>query len=128
MQKRTSIYSKGFSHKNPIPNACRIGNIIASGLVVGMDPATGKPAETMEEQCAYLFRYIREIVEESGGTTEDIIKITLWLKDRDNRGPVNTEWAKMFPDENNRPARQAMSAPDLEGGKLIQADFMAVVG
>jgi hypothetical protein len=32
----------------------------------------------------------------------------------------------MFPDEKSRPARHAMERP-LEGGMLVQCDFMAVL-
>jgi len=37
---RTSIFIDEFKHKNPIPNASRIGNILVSGLIHGVDPAT----------------------------------------------------------------------------------------
>ena len=48
MARRTSIYIEGFGHKNPIPAACRIGNMVYSGSIQGTDPATGKPGETLE--------------------------------------------------------------------------------
>ena len=37
---RRSIYIDEFAHKSPIPNASRVGNIIVSGLLRGIDPAT----------------------------------------------------------------------------------------
>jgi 2-iminobutanoate/2-iminopropanoate deaminase len=127
--QRTSIYSKSFSHKNPIPNACRVGNILASGLVVGKDPATGKLPETLDGQCACLFEQIRLIAEAGGARLEDIVKITFYLKDRNNRAPLNQEWLKAFPDPQSRPARQAMegSAGNMDEGKLIVCDFLAVL-
>jgi 2-iminobutanoate/2-iminopropanoate deaminase len=127
MTKRQSIYVEGFGHKNPIPAACRLGNILMSGIVFGLDPATGKAAPTLEEQCALMFRHIRAIMAEAGGSTDDIVKITVWMSDRSQRAAVNKEWLDMFPDPATRPARQAMAA-DLDGGKLVQCDFMAVMG
>ena len=41
---RRSIYIDEFAHKSPIPNASRIGNIIVSGLLRGVDPATTRAA------------------------------------------------------------------------------------
>ena len=35
MVARTSIYVEGFSHKNPIPAACRIGDLLFSGSIQG---------------------------------------------------------------------------------------------
>ena len=37
---RRSIHIDEFAHQSPIPNASRIGNIIVSGLLRGVDPAT----------------------------------------------------------------------------------------
>lgn len=124
MAKRRSIYVEAFGHKNPIPAACRVGNLLTSGIVYGLDPATGKPAPDIDAQCTLMFQHIRTIVEAGGGTVDDIVKITVWLQDRSQREPVNREWLKMFPDPQNRPARQAMQA-ELTGGMLVQCDFIA---
>jgi 2-iminobutanoate/2-iminopropanoate deaminase len=124
--KRHSIYLPEFGHKNPIPAACRIDDLLMSGIVYGLDPATGKVAETLDEQCALMFAHIRSIVTAGGGSTDDIVKITVWLKDRSQRAPVNREWEAMFPDPADRPARQAVAA-DLTGGILVQCDFVAKI-
>jgi enamine deaminase RidA (YjgF/YER057c/UK114 family) len=65
-------------------------------------------------------------MEEAGGTTEDIAKMTVHLKDMKYREFVNNEWHKMFPDENNRPVRHAMKA-DLGGSNIIQIEMIAVL-
>lgn len=127
MSRRTSIYLKGFGHKNPIPNACRIGNLLMSGIILGMDTETGKVAETIERQCELMFMHMKDTVEQAGGSIDDIVKMTVWLKDRNQREPINVEWLKMFPDPHNRPARQAISAPDLTNGILIQCDIVAFI-
>lgn len=127
MAKRTSIYLDSFGHANPIPTACRIGNLVMSGIVYGQDSATGKPAATIEAQCELMFRHVRTIIEEAGGTLDDILKITVWMMDRSQREPLNREWLKVFPDRNNRPARQTMQAAQLTPGILIQCDFVAVL-
>jgi 2-iminobutanoate/2-iminopropanoate deaminase len=126
MARRISFYVEGFGHKNPIPAACRVGDLLMSGIVYGLDPATGKPAEGLDAQCRLMFQHIRSIMAAAGGSTDDIVKVTVWLADRSQREPVNREWLAMFPDEANRPARQAM-AGDLDGGKLVQCDFVAVM-
>ena len=127
MSRRTCIYLKGFGHKNPIPNACRIGNLLMSGIILGMDPETGKVADTLERQCELMFMHMKDTVEQAGGSLDDIVKMNVWLKDRSQREPVNVEWLKMFPGPQDRPARQAISAPDLAGGILVQCDIVAVI-
>ena len=126
MARRQAIYLADLQHKNPIPAACRIDNMLYSGGVHGVDPATGKLAPTLEEQLALAFRHMRSIVETAGGTADDIIKITVWLKDRGNRAPLNDVWVEMFPDKETRPARHVMQG-ELGGGMLVQCDFVAVL-
>ena len=61
----------------------------------------------------------------AGGSTDDIIKMNVWMKDRSNRDVLNAEWVKMFPDPHSRPARHTSQAA-LEGGQLIVCDITAV--
>jgi enamine deaminase RidA (YjgF/YER057c/UK114 family) len=122
---RTSIHVGEIAHQSPIPNASRIGNIIVSGLIRGADPATSQLAATLEQQCAFMFEHMRRVVEAGGATVEDIVKVTVWMKEL-RRKPVNDEWVKMFPDPAARPARQIMEVP-MEAGVLIQCDFLAVI-
>ena len=126
MAARTSIYVEGFSHKNPIPAACRIGNMVFSGSIQGTDPASGQLGATLHEQCVLMFANMRSIVEGAGGTTDHIAKMTVWMKDRTQRAVLNHQWLAMFPDHAKRPARHTMQA-DLDGGKLIECDFIAVI-
>jgi len=127
MGKRTSIYVEGFSHKNPIPAGCRIGNMLFSGSIQGTDPATGKYGATLEAQCVLMFDHVQRIVAAGGGTLEDVVKMTVWMRDRSQRDAVNREWLRLFPDPHSRPARHAMQAP-LDGDKLIECDFIAIIG
>jgi 2-iminobutanoate/2-iminopropanoate deaminase len=125
MARRKSIHIGEFKHVNPIPNASRIGNLLMSGVILGRDVAGAMPPR-LEDQCANMFGHMKAIVEAGGGTTADIIKMTVWLQDRAQRGPVNAEWLKMFPDEHSRPARHTLQM-DMDGGALVQCDFTAVI-
>lgn len=125
--KRTSIYVAGFSHKNPIPAACRIGNTLYSGSIQGTEPASGKYGATLEEQCTLMFSHVRRIAEAAGGSTADIVKMTVWMKDRTQRAALNKPWLEMFPDPDARPARHTMNG-DLDGEKLVECDFIAILG
>lgn len=126
MAKRTSIYVEGFSHRNPIPAACRIGNALYSGSIQGTDPSSGKYGATLEEQCVLMFAHVRRIVEAAGGGAGNIVKMTVWMKDRTQRAALNKPWLEMFPDAQARPARHTMNG-DLDGEKLIECDFVAIL-
>jgi len=126
MTKRKSVYVEGFGHKNPIPAACRLGNIVTSGIIYGLDIATGKPADGLQRQCALMFAHVRSIVEAAGGTLDDIVKLNVWMTDRSQRQAINDAWLALFPDPDTRPARQTMQGV-LTPGILVQCDFLAVL-
>ena len=125
-RRRTSIYIDQFAHANPIPAACRIGDHIYSGVITGRDPHTKRPAATLDQQVALMFNHLRTVVEASGASLDDIVKVTVWLADRSDRAAVNREWVAMFPDPDDRPARQA-HATQLGDGVLVQCDFVAII-
>jgi enamine deaminase RidA (YjgF/YER057c/UK114 family) len=126
MAQRTSIHIDGFKHANPIPNASRIGDLLVSGVFMGRDSRTGATPPDLAGQCALVFRHVKDTVEAAGGTTDNIIKVSVWLKDPARRDELNAEWVRMFPDPHSRPARH--TTKDLSDSPyLIQCDFMAVL-
>jgi 2-iminobutanoate/2-iminopropanoate deaminase len=126
MSDRKAIYVKGFSHKNPIPSACRIGNLVMTGVINGVHPETGEFPDTLDEQCVFLFDQVESIVTAAGGSMDDIIKMTVWMKDSALRDALNKVWLQRFPDADTRPARRTMQM-QMEGKRLIQCDFTAVI-
>jgi 2-iminobutanoate/2-iminopropanoate deaminase len=124
--QRTSINLDGLKHANPIPAACRVGSLLMSGLISGVDPATGRTGETLAAQAEFMFAQMRRILDAAGAAPEDVVKVTVWIGDRSQRGAINPAWLAMFPDEASRPARQTMKT-ELDEGKLVQCDFIAVI-
>ena len=125
--RRRSIEIPGFRHEHPIPAASRIGPFVVSGGISGMDPVTGRLPDGIEEQCALVFAHMKEIIEAASGTTDDILKVTVWLKDGADRNIVNQHWLRMFPDAEARPARHTFVGQELAGTMLIQCEFWAVL-
>jgi enamine deaminase RidA (YjgF/YER057c/UK114 family) len=128
MAQRQSVNFPGFSHSNPIPNASRIGNLMMTSVISGVDPGTRNLPADLDAQVANLFRHIRSAIETAGGSPENIIKINFYMKDPTNgRAALNVEWLKMFPDANARPARHT-TALGPESNALVTCDFTAVFG
>ncbi|HEX4114040.1 MAG TPA: RidA family protein [Stellaceae bacterium] len=124
MAKRRSVHIAGFKHSNPIPVATRLGPLLVSSVIVGTDPATGKVPDSIEEQCAHLFRHVRAMLEAAGATSEDVVKMDFWVPDRSTgRVAINQEWGKMFPDFDSCPSRHT----HLGSEPRLQASFMAYI-
>jgi enamine deaminase RidA (YjgF/YER057c/UK114 family) len=126
MAKRQSVNFPGFSHQNPIPNASRIGNVMMTSVISGVDPGTRTLPPELAKQIANLFTHVRTAIETAGGTPDDIIKMTFWMKEpATGRAALNDEWVKMFPDAASRPARHTMALGS-ESNALVTCEFVAV--
>ncbi len=125
MERRVSTYT-GITGDNPVPRTSRKGPLIFSSMITGRDPASGRMPDGIEAQARHLFGHIRALVVGAGGTTDDIVKVDLWMVDRRDRAALDAEWVAMFPDKMSRPARHTRQA-ELEDGQLIVATFIAVV-
>lgn len=126
MAKRKVLKEGLPQHRNPIPTAIRIGQMVFSSAIGGYDPETNKPPKEPERQVELAFETIRRVMKAAGGSTDDIAKVTVFLKDMKHRELVNQEWLKMFPDEENRPVRHAIKA-DLPGEMVVQLEIVAVL-
>lgn len=113
-------------HRSPIPHAVVVGNVLFTSVIGGLDPQASGPEQGPEEQVAHAFSSLWRIIEAAGAGADRIGKITVYLKDFRHREFVNREWLRLFPDENDRPARHVMQA-DLQGNTLIQMDVIAVL-
>ena len=98
----------------------RIGNIVYSSAIGG-----GR-SESADEQAQAMFENIRKFMTAAGGTPDDIIKVTLLLKDDAYRKNIDPEWLKMFPDPECRPARHAEITNRLGQG-MMACEIIAVL-
>ena len=123
----SSINPEGLpAHKNPIPAAAVHKGILISSVISGKSVVTGSYSKNKVEQVSLVFKYIKKIVIEAGGTVQDIIKMDLYFSDKSDRSIVNPEWVKMFPDPNKRPARHAQIA-ELPKDCCLQVTLTAVI-
>ena len=44
-----------------------------------------------------MFQNIRRIMDAAGGSTDDILKLTVWMKSGKSKKTLNREWLAMFP-------------------------------
>ena len=90
----------------PIPEGSKIGRFVASSLLHPMDWDIHDMSRTdPDEQAAELFKAVATFIERAGGTTDNILQLTVYLKDEKYRAPINQEWLKMFPNPESRPGR-----------------------
>lgn len=121
-----SIHIPGVKHVAPIPVASRVGPVIYSSGIGGVDAATGQTPDDAQQQAVHAFRNMRAAVEAGGGSMTDVVRVTFYVKDDKYRALLNPLWLEYFPDEDDRPARHVTVDEHLRGTMLVQLEFMAV--
>jgi 2-iminobutanoate/2-iminopropanoate deaminase len=125
MRKRRTLGVAGIGHQAPIPQAVELGGVVFSSAILGQDPATGELPPEPARQTELIFEHVRALLEQAHGSPDAIVKMTFYVTDEAFRDHVNREWLRMFPDENDRPARHTVRT-DVRRG-LVQCEFVAVL-
>lgn len=129
MTARRSIEVEGFNHgAQPIPAASRVGDIVMTGGVYGLDPATGKIPDDVERQAELMFHNLVRIMATAGVSMDRVVKMTVYVKVPEARAAVNKQWLAAFPDPASRPARHTFQNDHLPANMLVQCDATAVAG
>ena len=69
---------------------------------------------------------MRSLLNAGGATLDDVVRVTVYLKDPSVREHVNGQWLMCFPDAKDRPARHTLNY-DLQHGMLLQIEVVAVI-
>ena len=125
---RQTIHIPGKWHgDNPIALATKVGNLVTTSGVNGMNTDTGVMPESLEEQAAWAFEHVRRIMAAAGGSPDDISHVAVLAKTREARAVLNVEWEKMFPDPESRPTRHTAQTDALGGSMQFQLFITAYV-
>jgi 2-iminobutanoate/2-iminopropanoate deaminase len=127
MPARRSIEVEGFHHgQQPIPAASRLGNIVMTGGVHGLDPATGALSDDVGVQTEMMFANLIRVLRAAGVGLDRVVKMTVWVKVPEARQAVNEQWLIHFPDRSSRPARHTFQNDSLPANMIVQCDAFAV--
>src|SRR5579859_4373268 len=78
---RTCIEVTGLTHRDPLPNAARLGDYVFTSVIVPWDLATSEPVVGEDVQTDQCFDNMRILMEEAGGTIDDIVLQWVYLND-----------------------------------------------
>ena len=125
---RRSIELDEFAHENPVPAACRVGDLVVTGANHG--GGRGSAAEEFSpdagEQTRIMFARVGAVLAEAGGTLGDIAKFSIRIADPSQREELNRQWCALFPDPRSRPARQ-VTVGTTRPHILVQCEVMAML-
>jgi 2-iminobutanoate/2-iminopropanoate deaminase len=78
---RACIEVKGLTHRDPLPNAVRMGDYVFSSVIVPWDLSTSEPVIGEDAQTDQCFDNMRVLMEEAGGTIDDVVLQWVYLND-----------------------------------------------
>jgi 2-iminobutanoate/2-iminopropanoate deaminase len=106
--------------------ATRIGNMIYTSGVPGIDRQSGQLGEGPERQFAAAFDNLTALLEAAGAGPQSVGLLTVWIPDRTNRPFINKDWLRLYPGA-DRPARKTNQA-SLPEGLEVQLMAACVLG
>ena len=110
----------------PLSQATKFGNLVFVSGSVGRDPETGQyPDDGIKGQTRQTLENIKAVLDEAGTTLENVLKVTAFLKDLNDRPGFNEVYRTYFPA--NQPARTAFGAGALGEGVLVEIEAIACI-
>lgn len=110
------INSPGRTDKNPYSNAVLAGDTFYLAGSIGLDPKTGKPPESVEQEVRNVMDGMKQRLEMVGMTMDDVVWVQVFCPDLSLYGKFNDVYRTYFK-EDRFPARAFVgSGPLLAGG------------
>ena len=110
----------------PYSQAVRAGSLLFVSGQIPLDPASGQLVEnTIQAQAARSLENLKAILTQAGGTLDNVVKATVFLKDMEDFVEMNRVYKTYFPE--NCPARSAVQVARLPKDVLVEIEAIAVL-
>ncbi len=109
----------------PYSQAVQTGNLIFVSGQLPIDPATGEMPSDIKAQTRQSIANLRAILEEAGGSLDNVVKSTVLLADMSLFGPMNEVYAEEF--SKVFPARCAFAVKELPKQALVEIEVVAAL-
>ncbi len=112
----------------PYVQGVDLGNMVLTSGQIPVNPATGDVPEDIAAQARQSLDNVKAVVESSGLTVADIVKLTVFVKDLNDFATVNDVYGRFFDDHNvaNYPARSCVEVARLPKDVKIEIEAIAV--
>ena len=126
MKARKTVISttKAPAAIGPYSQGIRCGNLIFISGQIPLDPKSGELVKgDIEEQVERIFENLKGILGAAGAGLEDVVKVTLYLKNLGNFEKVNNIYKRFFV--NSPPARSTVEVSRLPRDVEVEIDAIA---
>lgn len=123
MEKNQIHTDKAGKAVGPYSQAIEYNGIIYVSGVTAIEPQTGIPSGTVDEQAEKILTIIKAILEAAGSSMDNVLKATIFLNDVNDFAKVNEVYKKHFREP--YPARICVQAAKIPLGALVEIDAIA---
>lgn len=110
----------------PYEQGIKIGSFIFTSGQIPINPETNEPVTGgIENETRQVLKNISEILLAEKSSMNNVIKITVYLKNLSNFSLMNDVYSTFFPD--NKPARSCVEVSNLPKGAGVEMDAIAFV-
>jgi len=129
MSKDVIATSKAPAAIGPYSQAVRLGNLVFTAGQIALDPATQLVVGPgIAEQTTQVLENLKAILEEAGTSLAKVVKTTVFLKDFNDFGVMNSIYGTyLAPDGATAPARSTVEVARLPKDVLIEIEVIAEV-
>lgn len=111
----------------PYSQAVKAGNLLFVSGQIPLDPATGAliPENTIQAQTTRALTSLQAILVQAGGSLDNVVKTTVFLKDMEDFAEMNRVYQTFFQTE--CPARSAVQVARLPKDVLVEIEAIAAL-
>jgi 2-iminobutanoate/2-iminopropanoate deaminase len=113
----------------PYVQGVDLGNMVMTSGQIPVIPSTGEiVSDEIAKQARQSLDNVKAVVESSGLTVADIVKLTVFVKDLNDFGTVNEVYGQFFDEHKvaNYPARSCVEVARLPKDVKIEIEAIAV--
>lgn len=108
----------------PYSQAIEVNGVVYTSGVIPVNPATGEiVGSTAQEQAEQAIGNLKNLLEASGCSMDQVIKTVVFIKNMDDFGAINEVYGKYFPEP--YPARSCVEVARLPKDVLIEIEAVA---
>lgn len=124
MTKEAIFTEKAPKPIGPYSQAIKVGPFLFGSGQIPIDPKIGEIVKGgIEEQTRRVLENIKAILEAAGYSLNDVVKVTVFLKDLKYFNEFNKVYGEYFKDK--PPARTTVQVAELPKGVLLEVEFIA---
>ncbi len=125
VEKKIIYTEKAPKPIGPYSQAIIAGDFIFTSGQIPIDPKTNQLVQgDIKEQTRQVLENLKAILEEAGVTFDDVVKVTVYMKDLNEFSAMNEVYSEYF--KNSPPARTTVEVSRLPRDVKIEIDLIAV--